>query len=266
MVIFVLSVGIITIMQAVTRTTNYISETAQRTIALNLAKEGIEAVYNIRNTNWRRRSSQRNACWLKANPMENENNNGCENDGRIRAGRGIPRIEEREGQSYTKIMQISAFEVYNQQVKDPALRTCGSYEVWDTFEKAKKWMVDWVIPNVNNPRDGHRLYQLHFVDGQWIDQRAYEAYNAKNGKAPQVDASKGKYLRFVRIDGLYPKNDPDPNQCLFCTKGSDRTTIADPALCGGNEAKELRFCSVVMYWKPYRGMVEICSMMTNFLE
>lgn len=72
MVIFVLSVGIITIMQAVTRTTNYISETAQRTIALNLAKEGIEAVYNIRNTNWRRRSSQRNACWLKANPMEDE--------------------------------------------------------------------------------------------------------------------------------------------------------------------------------------------------
>ncbi|MDO4713680.1 MAG: hypothetical protein Q4B28_03370 [bacterium] len=65
---------------------------------------------------------------------------------------------------------------------------------------------------------------------------------------------------------MYPKNHPDPQQCLSCTVGTDRTGIAEPALCGGDEAKELRFCAVVLYYAPYRGMVELCSVMTNFLN
>ncbi|MDO4713679.1 MAG: hypothetical protein Q4B28_03365, partial [bacterium] len=139
LVIFVLSVGVITIMQAVTRTTNYISETAQRTIALNLAKEELEAMYTIRNTNWRRRASQRNQCRLKADPMVDSKNDGCQNDGWIRAGRGIPKVVEKDGQVYTRFMQLSAFEVYNQN-KDPAQRTCGRYQVWASLEEAKEWV------------------------------------------------------------------------------------------------------------------------------
>ena len=79
-VVFVLSMGVLVIMQGINKTTTYISETAQRTIALNLAKEGLEAMYNIRNTNWRRRSDSRDKCWLKANPMVDEGNPGCEDD------------------------------------------------------------------------------------------------------------------------------------------------------------------------------------------
>ena len=75
--------GVLVIMQGINKTTTYISETAQRTIALNLAKEGIEAMYNIRNTNWRRRSDSRDKCWLKANPMVDEGNTGCEDDKRF---------------------------------------------------------------------------------------------------------------------------------------------------------------------------------------
>ena len=40
-VVFVLSMGVLVIMQGINKTTTYISETAQRTIALNLAKEGL---------------------------------------------------------------------------------------------------------------------------------------------------------------------------------------------------------------------------------
>ena len=50
-------------------TTNYLTETRQKVMALNLAKEGVEIVYNIRNTNWRRRYEQKDACWLNANPF-----------------------------------------------------------------------------------------------------------------------------------------------------------------------------------------------------
>jgi hypothetical protein len=79
-VVFVLSMGVLVIMQGINKTTTYISQTAQKTVALNLAKEGLEAMYNIRNTNWRRRSDSRDKCWLKANPMVDEGNDGCAND------------------------------------------------------------------------------------------------------------------------------------------------------------------------------------------
>lgn len=78
--LMVISTSLITIIMGVTRSVRYVSEMKQRTIALNLAKEGVEAMYNIRDTNWRRRSASRDACWLKADPMVDEGNDGCEND------------------------------------------------------------------------------------------------------------------------------------------------------------------------------------------
>lgn len=56
--------GLILIIRGMSETHRYISETAQKTIALNLAKEGIEAVYNLRNSNWRKWSDKKDECWL----------------------------------------------------------------------------------------------------------------------------------------------------------------------------------------------------------
>lgn len=63
-VIFVISMGLILIIRGMSETHRYLSETAQKTIALNLAKEGIEAVYNLRNSNWRKWSDMKDECWL----------------------------------------------------------------------------------------------------------------------------------------------------------------------------------------------------------
>jgi|GEM_PF-494428 prepilin-type cleavage/methylation N-terminal domain protein len=63
-VIFVISMGLILIIRGMSETHRYISETGQKTIALNLAKEGIEAVYNLRNSNWRKWSDKKDECWL----------------------------------------------------------------------------------------------------------------------------------------------------------------------------------------------------------
>lgn len=79
-IVVVISTSLITILMGITKTTSYISEMRQKTIAMNLAKEGIESVYNIRNTNWRRRSASKDACWLKVVPMVDEGNPGCEDD------------------------------------------------------------------------------------------------------------------------------------------------------------------------------------------
>ena len=69
-VIFVISMGLILIIRGMSETHRYLSETAQKTIALNLAKEGIEAVYNLRNSNWRKWSDKKDECWLNVNKEE----------------------------------------------------------------------------------------------------------------------------------------------------------------------------------------------------
>ena len=70
-VIFVISMGLILIIRGMSETHRYISETAQKTIALNLAKEGIESVYNLRNSNWRKWSDKKDECWLMADTTNN---------------------------------------------------------------------------------------------------------------------------------------------------------------------------------------------------
>ena len=99
--------GVIVIMQGINKTTTYISETAQRTIALSLAREGIEGMYNIRNTNWRRRSDSRDKCWLKANPMVDEGNPGCEDDPWIHYVRGILLSQELGGNTYYRYAHMA---------------------------------------------------------------------------------------------------------------------------------------------------------------
>ena len=46
----------------------------QKVTALNLAKEGVEVMYNIRDTNWRRRDSKKDLTWLKNDPLTIGNN------------------------------------------------------------------------------------------------------------------------------------------------------------------------------------------------
>ena len=55
----------------------FVISMAQKTIALNLAKEGIEAVYNLRNSNWRKWSDKKNECRLVSSPLS-ETTQNCE--------------------------------------------------------------------------------------------------------------------------------------------------------------------------------------------
>lgn len=86
LILVVISTALITIIASVSRTVRYVSEMRQRTIAMNLAKEGIESIYNIRNTNRRKRSANKDECRLKSNPLLDQDNDGCENDERMHQG------------------------------------------------------------------------------------------------------------------------------------------------------------------------------------
>jgi len=76
-VIVVISVGLLSVVVVLTNGMNYVQKTRQKVVALNLAREGIEAIYHIRDTNWMRWAWVKDSCWLKTNPLVDEWTANC---------------------------------------------------------------------------------------------------------------------------------------------------------------------------------------------
>lgn len=228
-VIFVISMGLLVIIQGMSESHRYISETAQRTIALNLAKEGIEAVYNIRNSNWRRRSDQKNACRLKTDPTTDNNNDGCQND-----------------------PWISPWRRTLWDINNPKLSWMNIPDV-DIEQKKLLWSEMKTILDkfqaLNN--DNNKAYRLYNISWAWLSHDAFQAAQNENTNLTE-DTNSGIYWRWIYVEGLYNKTNWET---LTCQNGNS---------CNNDNAKELRFCSIVLYTKPYQGYVNICSLLTNF--
>ena len=255
-VIFVLSTGIILIIKGMSESHRYLSETAQRTVALNLAKEGIEAVYNLRNSNWRKWSDKKNECWLSV-------------------WEECWEYSEELTNSQMRILGLNDGDICTY---DYNARTYGPIKVWTPQLFTR---IDWEIPEWKwNDKDARfkelplnrqpkyaEEYKLIYYRGKriplWsIDTHERGSYfNPPKGNpscwAEYLDATKNnlwEYSRVITIQGLFDKT---TGQKLTCTD-----TASSP--CKSSSPKELRFCSTVFYTKPYQGVVNVCSIMTNF--
>lgn len=71
-IIVIISVGLLSVLVVLTNGMNYVQRTRQKVVALNLAREGMEAVYQIRDTNRTRRAWVKDQCRLKINPLVDE--------------------------------------------------------------------------------------------------------------------------------------------------------------------------------------------------
>ena len=255
-VIFVLSTGIILIIKGMSESHRYLSETAQRTVALNLAKEGIEAVYNLRNSNWRKWSDKKNECWLSA-------------------WEDCWEYSEELTNSQMRIFWLQTGDICTY---DYNARTYGPIKVWTPQLFIP---TDWEIPEWKwNDKDARfkelplnrqpkvaEEYKLVYYRGKRIPRWSIDAHergdylNSPKGNpscwAEYLDATKNnlwEYSRVITIHGLFDKT---TGQKLTCTD-----TPSSP--CKSSSPKELRFCSTVFYTKPYKGVVNVCSIMTNF--
>ena len=262
-VIFVLSTGIILIIKGMSESHRYLSETAQRTVALNLAKEGIEAVYNLRNSNWRRWSDKKNECWLSV-------------------WEECWEYSEELTNSQMRILGLNDGDICTY---DYNARTYGPIKVWTPQLFIH---IDWEIPEWKwNDKDARfkelplnrqpkyaEEYKLIYYRGKRIPRWSIDAherwnYFRWNSSQPprwewtnycpfeyitQANTSLWEYSRVITIHGLFDKT---TGQKLTCTN-----TANSP--CKSSSPKELRFCSTVFYTKPYQGVVNVCSIMTNF--
>jgi len=66
----VFSLFVVGIVLAVNNGYRYVENAKLQTMSINLAREGVEMVYTLRDTNRRRHSGEKDKYWLMANPFD----------------------------------------------------------------------------------------------------------------------------------------------------------------------------------------------------
>ncbi len=111
-IVVVISVGMMAIISLLTYGIGYVQKSRQKIIAINLAREGIESVYQIRDTNRQRRAGRKEECWLKTNPLVDSGNDGCMNDIWMQSGSYILTTNVISGQNYFLLTGYSTGWLY----------------------------------------------------------------------------------------------------------------------------------------------------------
>lgn len=227
------------IILAINRTYVFLNNTKVEIRATNLARESMEMMFNIRDTNRRKCSWEKDKFWLYlgsgANNSTNpDNEDKCVTDGKV-------------------------FEKWVYTIKE--WKKNGT---WDKFIYAEKLDVD----------DVEEFYKLEWFF-TWTDsaeslrQKAkvtftwtymYLSWSAATGEVLTWQIGDllwngVEFYRVVRVYGIYCKTD-DVNQEV---DGSHCNKASDP--------KEMRFCVKVFYkLGVWIHSSELCSIMTNFME
>jgi len=79
-IVVVISIWLLSVVVALTNGMKYVQKTRQKVVALNLAREWMEAIYQIRDTNWTRWAGVKDQCWLKIDPLVDEWSPRCGDD------------------------------------------------------------------------------------------------------------------------------------------------------------------------------------------
>lgn len=235
-VIILVSTTFMWIISATISTTNYLTATRQKVTALNLAKEWIEIMYNIRNTNWKRRYNQKDENWLKKDPFDTTSE---EKDTWIHEWRWI--IKAQTWESNNKYFSLENVE-----------ETGNLLKVETEMQRDISILRNKII-NENFLNDD---YKLHLLNGKRYNNKDLDNFTWEN-------IAVWSYYRYIAVDWLYLKGWTTNEKKLTCKKAND---ISEWITCWDKSAKELRFCSIVIYTSPKFWAVQICSIMTNFEE
>lgn len=194
-VMVIISVWLIAVIEGITRSMALLRKTSNEVVAINLAREGMEAVYNIRNTNRLRRSWKRDWCRLSSDPS-----------------------------SCGAFMWSGHYIVSHDNKMRKMTSQTQSFESW------------------GDPREIYRLCN------EWW-KYTHEANCSDDDKSPFYRVIIGKWLY---------------NKKTWAGMNCDGTETSWP--CVDDTPKEYRFCSRVVNPTWIKSDVQMCGLMTNFVE
>jgi len=80
-VVVIIGIGLLWVISTISYSYRFLYDTKNKITAINIARSGMEEVFNIRNTNWERWWWKKDLCWLKVDPLvDSWWDNKCEND------------------------------------------------------------------------------------------------------------------------------------------------------------------------------------------
>lgn len=221
--------SIISVLQYATKLTN---SAKSEVVAINLAREWVETVFNIRDTNWKMFASKKDQCWLSTQP--DFTNPNCEN---------LPWLHAQAWWQYYYI-------------KSPIKNI--TYFTWENILLPTAWALT-VVENKWDDATVSSWYRMCFF--QWSNTWTSSYWDACNGSTNWIrDTKYGKYWRWIEVKWLFLKSwVAGWTPLITCNQWS-------VWWCWTSTAKELRFCSRVDYYFNIARRVELCSAVTNFEE
>ena len=222
----VVSISLVSILYAINYALENVKSTKQRVIAINLAREGMEWIYQIRDTNRLIWPAKKDECRLDMNPLIDEDNSSC-----VTQPCGCRDDIWMSGGNYILQKIISG----NQQ----------SFYLswWSDWNKLD--LSDWI-------QTGDMKFALCL---SWGLREACPNYTLPVA-----------YFREIHWEWLFYKDSNTTGWDTINCKNWNSTYIINTEShnCRWTEAKEYRFCSKVSYIWQWQWSVELCGLITNF--
>ncbi len=227
----ILSVALIAIISLMRASIGYVERTRQETIAINLAREGMESVYTLRNTNRLRRWGSKDANRLCSDPWIDRPTTDTDCGAWMQSGQS----------SILLWWTTSWWETY------PYLSaTTGKLDLSDSRSDDVFTMQ---YGTGSNGRANTRYQSTWAITNESVMYREIRGY--------------GLYQKDSPITGWWSIDCPSGTDTYIADTSFGGSS---PRSCGDPTPKEFRFCSRVEYaWSP-RGKVELCGMVTNYRE
>ncbi len=153
-IIVVISVGLLSVVVVLTNGMTYVQKTRQKVIALNLAREWMEAVYQIRDTNRTRRAWVKDACRLKINPLVYEWAPRCIDDTRFTSGAYALQRLTADGQEYFALTgPFAGIDLWNGL-------DSGDYNFSLCQQSGLRYSCTWTLPTTSEGK--------YFREIEWL--------------------------------------------------------------------------------------------------
>lgn len=160
-VVVILWIWLIWAFTMIGRTYNFLESTRTKLVAINFVRWWVEQVFNIRNSNRQRRGWNRDACWLKLDPLNDEWGDWCGND--------------KWFWTWSYILENKLTDTWSQKYfalkkTDSTLKTWWSIVETDRkylLVQDSKWFVQTTTWNLTQRPDNYFSSAMYFQQVRW---------------------------------------------------------------------------------------------------
>lgn len=199
LIVFLLSVGMTALIVAMNFGTGFVQKTRQKIIAVNLAREGMEQVMNIRDTNRNIRAWQKEECRLKQDPFDTSewNGNACQDDSRFASGYYI--LEEKMI-DWQKYFALSGGDLWPVDLSDGITGAELAYSLCQSWHERQP--CPWLEPSSS---EGYFLRQIVWM---WLYDKntstaGWDFLDCQNASGPDSTCSDGGAKEFRFCSRVY---------------------------------------------------------------